>query len=103
MPEDKRQPPEIPEGLPPMWFKPQLRTLKSARRTLARVIREWAAGTITPEDARLMSWLMNGLLGYFKESASTDLADRMAVIEKKLKKLEAPNGESKTFPRIERN
>ena len=103
MPDDKRKPPEIPEGPPPLPFKLQVRTLKSARRSFSRVLRAWSAGEVETDAAKTTAWLLNGLLGFFKESAATDLADRMAVIERKLKKLEALDGNSKGYPRIERS
>jgi len=100
VPDIPANPPETaPDPARNLWFKPQTRTLKSARRTLSRVIREWSAGTVSTEDARAMVWFMSNLLAYFKESAQVELSDRLAAVEKRLKIMEAPkNAKSKDFP-----
>ena len=64
-----------------------LNSLANARRSLARVIREYGKGEISGDQARVHGYLLGQLLGYFKAE------DDQAILER-LEKLEALAGDS---------
>ena len=104
MPDGDGIPPETGTPSPPrLSWRPQLASLKSSRRTVARLIRTWSTGEISTEDARAMGWLLQVLLTYFRESGQVELSDRSRKIERRLKRLEEPDDKSQAIPHIVRD
>ncbi len=101
MPENDEKTAQTADVSRRIFFTPQLRTLKSGRRTVARAIREWCAGTISTGELQILVWSLGKMLAYYKESEAVELSDRLAAVEKKLKMLEVPNANRKDFPRID--
>jgi hypothetical protein len=75
-------------GSPRLPFQPRLRSLKSSRQTLARIVREWGKGTISNEDGKTAAWLLNMLLAYFKAAETEEFETRLQELDRKLSKLE---------------
>lgn len=79
---------QAPGGSPRLPFDLRLRSLKSSRQSLARILRAWGRGEISEQVAKTSTWLMSMFLAYLKESTSEELEARLAGIERKLGELE---------------
>lgn len=66
----------------------RLRSLKSSRQSLTRIIRSWASGEISAENARMATWLLQVLLQYHKESELSEVSERLTKLEKSLAEIE---------------
>ena len=82
MKDDEEKPtPRIPYNL-------RLRSLKSSRQSLTRIIRSWGSGEVETATAKTAAWLLQVLLSYHKETELVEVMDRLAKLEKALKELE---------------
>lgn len=82
MKEEQEKPtPRIPYNL-------RLRSLKSSRSSLTRIIRSWGSGAIETSVAKTAAWLLQVLLSYHKETELSEVLDRLSKLEKQLKAVE---------------
>jgi hypothetical protein len=72
----------------PIPYTLRLRSLKSSRQSLTRIIRSWGSGAIETATAKNAAWLMQVLLSYHKETEIIEVMDKLAKMEKRLKELE---------------
>lgn len=77
---------DIKQG--PIPFSLRLRSIKSSRQTLARLIREWGRGNITEADAKTATYLLNILLGYHRAGLEESVELQLADLKKRITKLE---------------
>jgi len=61
-----------------------LSSLPSARKALARVAREFWRGSINPEQARVMGYLLSQLVGAFKTETEARIEQRLDDIESRI-------------------
>lgn len=78
----------LPSIIPRIGFDLRLRSLKSSRQTLARVLREYGRGTIDDATYRGLVWGLNNFLGYLRESGAEELEVRLKTLEAKLDEIE---------------
>lgn len=79
--EQEKPTPRIPYNL-------RLRSLKSSRQSLTRIIRSWGSGEVETVTAKTAAWLLQVLLSYHKEAETAEILDRLTKLEKQLKELE---------------
>jgi len=79
---------ELTKPTPPIPYSLRLRSLKSSRQSLTRIIRSWGSGEVSTADAKNAAWLLQTLLSYHKETELVEVTDRLAKLEKALKDLE---------------
>ena len=68
----------------PAPFSLRLRSIKSARQTLARILRERGKGNIDRETFRDLIYGMSHLLAFMKTEKELDIEERLQVIEDRL-------------------
>ncbi len=73
-----------PEG-PRLPFVLRLRSLKASRQTHARILREYAKGTIDTETYRAVVWGLNNYLAYLKAEQAEELERRVIALEERLR------------------
>ncbi len=64
----------------------RLNSLHNGRRSLARLMRQYANGKIPDQQFRSMIGGFNVLLSYFKTIGEMEIAERLTIIEEKLSK-----------------
>ena len=69
------------QGETPLCFDLRLRSLKSARQSYARLIRERARGNVPDKDFKSILWGLNGLLAYLKAESEEDFEIRLQALE----------------------
>jgi hypothetical protein len=79
---------ELEKPTRPIPYNLRLRSLKSSRQSLTRIIRSWGSGEVSTADAKNAAWLLQVLLSYHKESELVEVMDRLTKLEKALKELE---------------
>ena len=72
----------------PLEFSPRLRSLKSGRTTMARILREYAAGRIDNDSMRTWCYAMATFLNYAKTETEMNILDELASIKKRLNEIE---------------
>ena len=65
-------------------MKLRLNHLENARRSLARIVREYAAGTLDSEQARTFGYLLGQLLAYFRAEQDLGVLPRLEALERAL-------------------
>jgi len=81
--ENEGPPGEVPANarLP---FAVRLRTLKSSRATLARIIRLWGFGLLDDATAKVAAWLLQTHLALQKAELDSSIEDRLKALETKI-------------------
>ena len=64
----------------------KLDTLEECRESYTRVLHAYAAGEISENMARALSYLFTGLLNYWKLEKDIEIEKRIAAIEETLKR-----------------
>ena len=62
-------------------MKLKLNNLENSRKSLARVLRDYANDEMEEKKARTMSYLFSAFLQYWKLEADLDIEERLAAIE----------------------
>ena len=68
-------------------MKLRLNTVGNSRKSLARIIREYADGTMDSQKARDLAYLFSHYLGYFKLEKDCEIEKRLELIEEHLNSL----------------
>ena len=68
-------------------FQLRLRTIKSAKNSFARLIREFAAGHVDDKVFRSLVYGLSGFINMLKLQLETNLEEKLKAIEKKLEDL----------------
>lgn len=68
----------------PAPFSLRLRSLKSSRQTLARIVREHARGNLDRDTFKDLVYGMSHLLSYMKTEKELDVEARLEAIEDRL-------------------
>ena len=71
-----------------MGVRVLVETPEAARRTLARVLRAYLADEIGAETARVATYCLNGVLGFFKHEADLERLQRLERVEQLLEDLQ---------------
>lgn len=59
-------------------------TLKSSRETYGRLVEAYALGAVSEKKVKTLSYLMNGLLAYWRQEADLRIEERLEAIEEAL-------------------
>ena len=70
---------------PRIPFDLRLRSLKSSRQTHARLLREYARGTIDEPTYKALIWGLSNYLSYLRAEREQELERRLDAIEERLK------------------
>ncbi|SIP92997.1 hypothetical protein SAMN05920897_101319 [Alkalispirochaeta americana] len=65
-------------------FALRLRSVASTRQTFARVLREYARGTISQDEYRQLVWGLSQYLGALRLEKESEIEDRLQEIEERL-------------------
>ncbi|MEX2443327.1 MAG: hypothetical protein WD492_06970 [Alkalispirochaeta sp.] len=72
----------------PVPFDLRLRSLKSSRQSLARILRAWGRGEIDEATAKTACWLLSMYLGYLKAGVEEDIERQLKELEGRVRQIE---------------
>ena len=66
-------------------WRPRLGSLRTTRQTMARLFREWAAGTVADKDFRTGTWALGLIVSAYRIEMELSIEKRLQAIEDTMK------------------